>query len=48
MNCFSDNSLAEKIRDDIKAGNFLQATEDWNELEDVVISSSNAVVGSYR
>ncbi|KAL0436967.1 UNVERIFIED_CONTAM: Serine carboxypeptidase-like 51 [Sesamum radiatum] len=37
------NSLAEQIKEELDAGKYVEATESWNELENVIISSSNSV-----
>lgn len=37
-------SLAEKIRGLIEAGHYGEATDEWEQLEDFIISSSNGVV----
>ncbi|KAK4408441.1 Serine carboxypeptidase-like 51 [Sesamum angolense] len=37
------NSLAEQIKEELDAGKYVEATESWNELERVIISSSNSV-----
>ncbi|KAI3450646.1 hypothetical protein Pfo_007311 [Paulownia fortunei] len=37
------NSLAEQIKQKLEAGKFVEATDSWSELEDVISSSSNSV-----
>ncbi|XP_011088810.1 serine carboxypeptidase-like 51 [Sesamum indicum] len=37
------NSLAEQIKRQLDAGKFVEATDSWSELEDVISSSSNSV-----
>ncbi|KAL0390046.1 UNVERIFIED_CONTAM: Serine carboxypeptidase-like 51 [Sesamum calycinum] len=37
------NSLAEQIKRQIDAGKFVEATDSWSQLEDVISSSSNSV-----
>ncbi|KAK4482669.1 hypothetical protein RD792_009834 [Penstemon davidsonii] len=37
------NSLAVQIKQQIEAGKFVEATDSWGELEDVITSSSNSV-----
>lgn len=38
------NSVAEQIKKEIESGKFVEATESWSYLEDVISSSSNSVV----
>ncbi|KAG8387573.1 hypothetical protein BUALT_Bualt02G0035400 [Buddleja alternifolia] len=37
------NSLAKQIKQQLKSGKFVEATDSWSELEDVISSSSNSV-----
>ncbi|KAK6163456.1 hypothetical protein DH2020_000320 [Rehmannia glutinosa] len=37
------NSLAKQIKEEIEAGKFVEATDSWSELEDVITSNSNSV-----
>ncbi|KAL0436360.1 UNVERIFIED_CONTAM: Serine carboxypeptidase-like 51 [Sesamum radiatum] len=37
------NSLAEQIKQQLDAGKFVEATDSWSQLEDVITSSSNSV-----
>lgn len=38
------NSLAQKIKQQLEDGQFVDATNSWSELESVISSSSNNVV----
>lgn len=39
-----ENSLAAEIKQELEAGKFVEATDTWGELEDVISASSNSVV----
>lgn len=41
---FGNTSLAEKIRQQIKDGEYAEATDTWSELETVIDAYSNSVV----
>ena len=42
-----ENSLAERIKQQLEAGEFVNATSTWIELEYVISNSSNFVVLTY-
>jgi serine carboxypeptidase 1 len=39
-----ENSLAEKIKQQLEAGDFINALDTWKQLEGVIFNSSNHVV----
>jgi hypothetical protein len=39
-----ENSLAEKIKQQLEVGDFINALVTWNQLENVIFNSSNHVV----